>query len=168
MLDAVDNLRLGGLSIPDEAVYEGLSNATWRARFEIIDREVLTIFDGAHNPEGIEAAVESVKKYFKGQKVCALSGVLKDKDYRYIGAKLSEAVSVAYTVTPSNSRALSAEDYAAVLRERGVDASATESIFEALSLARETAKQRGLPVVCLGSLYTYGEVLGALSKIKEG
>ena len=63
VLDAVDILRRGGIVIDEESVRVGLENAKWHARFEIIARDPLVIFDGAHNPQGIDAAVKSILKY---------------------------------------------------------------------------------------------------------
>ena len=80
VLEGIKILNSRGLNIPEEAIRAGLSSAKWRARFEIIASEPTTIFDGAHNPEGIAAAVESIKRYFSTKKLVLVSGVLKDKD----------------------------------------------------------------------------------------
>ena len=163
VLSAVDILRLGGLEIPEEAIKRGLAAARWPARFEILSNEPLIIFDGAHNPEGITAAVESIKHYFGEKKVYLLSGVLSDKDYRYIAAKVAEVASRAFTMTPDNPRALSAEEYAEVLGENGVLATPYPDIHAAFTAAKSAARQDGVPLVCLGSLYTYVDI----SKLNE-
>ncbi len=159
VLEAVDILRARGMDIPEEAVLSGLADASWNARFEIIKKEPLVIFDGAHNPQGITSAVESIAHYFRGSKVIVLTGVLSDKDYRFIAKKLSEVADRAFTITPDNPRALSAEEYAGILDENGVLATPMSSISEALSAAVAEAKSSGKPLVCLGSLYTYGDVV---------
>ncbi len=158
VLTAVDILRDGGLDIPDDAVREGLMAARWQARFEIIEKEPLVIFDGAHNPEGIDSAVKSIKHYFK-EKVYVLTGVLKDKDYQYIAARLSEIASLAFVMTPDNPRALAAEEYASVLTKYGVECDACESVEQAFDLAKEKSRTDGVPLVCLGSLYTYCQII---------
>ena len=163
VLSAVDILRLGGLEIPEDAVRAGLAAARWPARFEILSSEPLIIFDGAHNPEGITAAVESIKHYFGEKKVYLLSGVLSDKDYRYIAAKVAEVASRAFTMTPDNPRALSAEEYAEVLKEKGVLATPYPDIRAAFTAAKSAAREDGVPLVCLGSLYTYTDI----SKLNE-
>ncbi len=164
VLEAVGILRARGMEISEDAVRRGLSEARWPARFEVISREPLVIFDGAHNPQGIDGAVESIKRYFGDNKVYALSGVLRDKDYERIATALATVTSRAFTITPDNPRALSAEEYAEVLRARGVDATPAGSIDEAVRAAVAAAKQNGVPLVCLGSLYTYGDVI---RKIKQ-
>jgi dihydrofolate synthase/folylpolyglutamate synthase len=159
VLSALDILRERGMSIPESAIRDGLAAARWQARFEIISRDPLTIFDGAHNAEGIAAAVKSIKTYFGDQKVYVLSGVLSDKDYRAIAKDISTVASRAFTMTPDNPRALAAEDYAAVLRENGVDANAYPSIDDALTAALDAARNEGKALVCLGSLYTYCSII---------
>ncbi len=159
VLTAVDILRRGGMSINDSAVTVGLEKARWQARFEIIDRKPLTIFDGAHNPEGITSAVESIKHYFGDRRIYVLTGVLRDKDYGYISSKISEVAERAFTMTPDNPRALSAAEYAAELCRCGVDAKPFESLESAYATAREEAARDGVPLVCLGSLYTYSELI---------
>ena len=117
------------------------------------------IFDGAHNPQGIASAVESVKAYFGDKKVYLLTGVLRDKDYNIIASDISKVASRAFTLTPDNPRALSAEEYAEVLKEKGVEATPYPDIERALSAARETAKRDGVPLICMGSLYLYSSII---------
>ena len=158
VLCAVDILRDEGLDISEDAVHRGFELTRWPARFEVLSRDPLIIFDGAHNPQGIAAAVESIKLYFKDQKVHVLTGVLRDKDYGIIARDLATIASTAVTLTPDNPRALSAEEYAEVLGGLGVTATPCGSIEEALTLAREQARAAGAPLVCLGSLYTYSSI----------
>ena len=163
VLSAIDILRQDGLEISKEAVRTGLAAAKWPARFEVLSKEPLIIFDGAHNPEGITAAVESIKHYFGRERVYLLSGVLRDKDYEYIAAKVAEVASRAFTMTPDNPRALSAAEYAEVLGENGVRAIPYPDIRAAFSAAKAAARADGVPLVCLGSLYTYVDI----SKLNE-
>ena len=166
VLSAVDMLRTLGLDIPEDALRRGLLSAVWHARFEIISDAPLIIYDGAHNPEGVAAAVESIKQYFD-KKVYLLSGVLRDKDYLYIAKRLSEVSECAFTMTPDNPRALSAAEWADALTAAGVSAVASESMEDAVRLAVSRAEGAGVPLVCLGSLYTYGDVVRLIEKIKE-
>ncbi len=164
VLEAIDILRKCGYNISDEAVREGLCEATWPARFELIamdNQNGLTkvIFDGAHNPEGIESAVESVKQYFKDEKVYVLTGVLKDKDYVYIAKKISEIAEKVFVLTPDNPRALDCIEYAALFSELGIEAIPCYNIENATFAAACAAYDDGVSLVCLGSLYTYCEIV---------
>lgn len=164
VLEAVEILKSRGLKISRDAVYEGLASAVWHARFEIIGRSPLFIFDGAHNPEGISEAVRSIKHYFGEKRVYIISGVLRDKDYGYIAGRLSEVAERVFTITPDNPRALTAEEYRDAIRSRGADAVACENIEEAIRLSFASAIEDSRAVICLGSLYTYCEVIEILNK----
>ena len=159
VVSAVDVLRENGFEISDAALKEGLSSAEWQGRFEILSREPLMIFDGAHNPQGIEAAVESIAFYFRSQKVALVTGVLRDKDYTYIARKLSTVASAAFTFTPDSPRALDSCEYASVLSSAGISAIPCDSVSSALDKAKEYAKANSCPVICAGSLYAYAELI---------
>ena len=159
VLDAIDTLSEAGLKVSEEAVRQGLAKAKWPARFEILSVEPLFIFDGAHNPQGIDAAVGSIKDYFGEKKVCIISGVLRDKDFNHIASRLSEVAEAVYTITPDSPRALGAEEYARVICGLGVKATPCPTIEDAVRLGREYAEEKAVPLFCLGSLYTYSEII---------
>ncbi len=159
VLTAVDILRSNGFSVSEDSIYLGLKAAKWHARFELISSDPIIIYDGAHNPEGISAAVRSIKAYFPEKKVYVLSGVMKDKDYNAIATDLATVASHAFTVTPDNPRALDAKEYASVLAHHSITAVAFESLKEALQTAIEKAKAEKAPLFCLGSLYMYAELI---------
>ena len=158
VLRAMDILRAEGLDISDAAIRDGLSSASLPARFERLSAAPPIIFDGAHNAEGVAAAVESIRLYFGEQKVYLLTGVLRDKDYRAIAHSLSTVAARAFVITPDNPRALDAETYAALLDERGVPSRAFADIASAYRAAAAQAKEDGVPLICLGSLYVYASL----------
>lgn len=162
VLCALEILRGQGFKIDEKSVREGLLAARWPARFEIISRDPLIIFDGAHNPEGIETAVESIKRYFGDEKVAILTGVMKDKDYHYISTRFAEIADRAFTITPANPRALPAEEYAKVLEGVGITATSYESVASALADAKKFSGDSDTPLVCLGSLYMYCEIIESI------
>lgn len=159
VLDAIDILSGTGIYVSEKAIRQGLAKASWPARFEVIANNPTVIFDGAHNPQGIDAAVESIKSYFGSKRVIILSGVLRDKDYLRIAESISEVAAEVYTITPDNPRALTAEEYAKIFSTLGVRATACESVKDALSLGISAALENGSALCCLGSLYTYGEIM---------
>lgn len=167
VLTAVDILKARGFNIPEDSIRAGLSSTVWHARFEILSKDPLIIYDGAHNPEGIAAAVDSVSQYFGNKRVNVLSGVMKDKDHSVIASELSKIAARVYTVTPNNPRSLSAEEYATQLEGFGVSAAPFDSIASALSAAIDESKNEGTPLVCLGSLYMYCELIAALDNLKN-
>ena len=144
-------------AITEDAIRRGISDTVWRGRFEILSRDPLFIFYGAQNLDVIKAAVESIQSYFDGKVIC-LTGSLRDKAYTDMAEEIAKISDTVITVTPSSARALAAEDYKAVLGERVSEVYSAPSIRDGVQLARDLAKERSLPVICLGSLYLYRDV----------
>ncbi len=163
VLSAVDLLRTLGVFVSDEALRAGLSRVVWHGRFEKLSEDPLIFSDGAHNPEGIAAATESIKHYFGGEKVILLCGVMADKAYTQMVGTLAPVAWEVYTLTPENPRALSAADLADTFRAAGVPATACGSVPEAVSAALAAARATKRPLFSLGSLYMYKEVVDALA-----
>ena len=158
VLTVVDVLRTRGLTIPEESVREGLSSVKWPARFEVLSKSPLVIADGGHNPEGIDAAIASVKAYFREEKILLLTGVMADKDYTHMVGRMAEVAERAFCVRPANDRALDPAAYAESFRKAGVPAEGYATVAEGVKAAMKVADRERKALLCLGSLYMYGEV----------
>ena len=163
ILECVEMLNSRGFTVSNESVYKGLEAARWQARFEIIRKDPLMIFDGSHNPEGVTAAVNTIKRYFGEEKVRIVTGVMADKDYMGMVRDISSVACEVYTVRPDNPRALDAESLAEKYRSCGVPATPFDSVETAVDavICKENDKT---PTVCMGSLYMYCQVMDALEK----
>ncbi len=163
--EATEILKTLGFGISEKSLKDGFKHAKWQARFEVLSKQPLVIFDGAHNKNGIENAVESIKHYFGDEKVYVLSGVLRDKDYAFIAKKISEIASAVYAVTVDYSaRALPASEYKSEFIKNSVNAEAFDGIEAAFSSAYADAVKNRKPLIVLGSLYTYTDIVKALEK----
>lgn len=161
---AIKTAQVLGLS--DESIRRGLENARWPARFEILRRNPFIIFDGGHNSQGIDAVVDTVKALFP-DRVHILTGVMADKNYVAMAQKLGEVGVNIYCVTPANARALPAGDYAFVFAKAGWSARAVEDMEKALELAVEGSRRDGRPLLIVGSLYMYKEVVDLLEYLEQ-
>lgn len=157
-ISAVEILRKNGLDISNKAVYEGLKSARLNGRFELIKENPIVIFDGSHNPHGVNAAIESIKNYFDG-KVVLLMGVMADKEYPEMVKTLSEVAAKAFTVKPKNPRALDSMLLADELIRNGVDAGFSTELSAGVEKALTYAEKHQLPLIALGSLYMYSEFM---------
>lgn len=157
-ISAVEILRKNGLDISNKAVYEGLKSARLNGRFELIKENPIVIFDGSHNPHGVNAAIESIKNYFDG-KVVLLMGVMADKEYPEMVKTLSEVASKAFTVKPKNPRALDSKLLADEFIRNGVDAEFSTELSQGVEKALTHAEKHQLPLIALGSLYMYSEFI---------
>ena len=167
VLAAVPLLRQVGLEISDKAVYDGLAAVRWHGRFEKLCESPLILSDGAHNPQGVDAAVDSIKAYFGTQRVLLLCGVMADKDYHGMIKTLAPVVAEAFTLTPNNPRALPAADLAAAFEAAGICATGFADVPAAVAAAYTRAVETGRPLISLGSLYMYCEVTDALDGLPQ-
>ena len=151
-------------TVTHETIRLGIASTRWQARFEILSKEPLFIFDGAHNLEGVRSAVESIKAY-TGSGIVYLGGVLADKEYEAMADEIAKVASHAVTVTPKNPRALHAQSYRDVLAARSINADYAFSIEDGVGMALEIAERENRAVVCLGSLYLYSDICSALEKL---
>ncbi len=166
VIETVRALNRNGFAVSESALRDGLVNAKWRARFELLSEDPIAIFDGSHNMQGVKAASESIKRFFNGQRVIMLMGVLADKEWRSMLDELLPLAEKMYCVTPDSPRALAADDLAAECTARNVDATAFSALDEGVCAAYREAKTQNVPLVMLGSLYMYGDVFFALEKAK--
>lgn len=165
VITAMDVLSSFGYNVTEENIRSGIKRAVWHSRFEVISKDPIVIFDGAHNPEGISAATESIIRYFGDERVVVLSGVLADKDYKFIANKIARVAASVYTLTPDNPRALKAGEYAGEFISLGISATPSESLALATERAYNAARVSGKALVVLGSLYTYKEVKDKIDEL---
>ncbi|MBQ9802333.1 MAG: bifunctional folylpolyglutamate synthase/dihydrofolate synthase [Clostridia bacterium] len=168
VLALFEALRARGIDVDEPTLRRGLSATVWRGRFEKLSSDPLIISDGAHNPEGIAAAVRAIRTYFPSQRVLLLTAVMADKDYRGMVAALAPVADEVFTLTPDNPRSLLAHDFAEVWREAGVRATGFDTVDEAVGAAVAAAVASGKPLFSLGSLYMYAEVTDALALLGIG
>lgn len=161
VLNCVEILNGNGFNISDTALKNGLMKTKWHGRFEIFRREPLVIFDGAHNPDGIRFAADTISRYFSG-KSAILIGVMADKEYGLYADMLGKFIDKAFTVKPDNLRALDSDVLANVFLENGIPAQSFEVLKNGVNAAYSYAKEKNIPLIALGSLYMYREFVEAL------
>lgn len=164
VLEAIDVLRKHGFEISETAVKDGLSSAVWQARFEKIADEPVVLYDGGHNPQGVRAAVKSVKAYFGNKKINLLVGILADKAHGEMAEELAKIADRVICIAPPSPRALPAEALAEEFCEAGANARAANSIKEGVKIALSYKK----PVLVIGSLYSYNDVTESVRNTLKG
>ena len=163
-LEAVNQLRKLGLSLPNEAVYAGMKEAKWVGRFTVMSQNPLVILDGAHNPQAAEALRKSLELYFKGKKLYYVFGVFQDKDYKKIIELTAPLAEHIITVeTPDNPRALPAEELKKQVEKINASVETGESIEAAIEKNLSYMGAEDVLVV-FGSL----SFLGIAAKVLQG
>ena len=164
VLDTVDVLTSRGWSIPEQAVYEGMRNAVWAGRFQVLHEEPLVLLDGAHNPNGAGELAQCLDSYLPGQKLTLMMGVMADKDYRSMLDIMMPYAGRVFCVTPPSDRSLPSAELARIIREDyGVPAADAGPSAEGIAKAFEACRETDILVV-FGSLYQAGDVLEYFGK----
>lgn len=148
---AAEALQIYGFEITDAQISQGIENATWNGRMELISKEPYLLIDGAHNGHGVHALAESLKELYPDEKFRFIMGVLADKDYKQMVKEILPLAESVTTVTPDSGRALQGETLAEYIRSYGVFAENTEQMQEAFLQIRDKT-------VAFGSLYFIGEI----------
>lgn len=159
-LCAAELLASLGFDLNATALGQGIENAQWPGRMEIMGDAPRVLLDGAHNPAGGLALADSLSDIPRNR-LLLVAGVMGDKDVDGILGPLLPLIDHAFAVAPALERALSSERLAAFLCNSGISCSDAGSVAAGLSLAREAAGPDDLILVC-GSLFTVGEARGYL------
>nr|MCR5042261.1 bifunctional folylpolyglutamate synthase/dihydrofolate synthase [Clostridia bacterium] len=69
-----------GLTIDKYAVDTGLRGSFLPARTQIVSEEPLVVLDGGHNDGASKALAAYLTRFFRGRKILAVVGMMKDKD----------------------------------------------------------------------------------------
>ena len=146
-----------GFSINKNNIYDGLKEAVWPGRLEVIDKLPLTIIDGAHNYDGIHILSETIKKLSENKKITLLMGVLKDKDYEKMAYELMPLVNKIVVTEPDYYRALDCNILFDIAKTFSNDVFVSKNLLEAYNISRNITDKDDI-VICCGSLYLIGDL----------
>lgn len=155
-----------GLQVPltAEQIRQGLKDALWPGRFEIMRTSPWVIMDGAHNSHGVLALNRTLDALMPNRKVRLVTGILRDKDPAELLKMLQPHVLQVYACAPDIPRATDATELASIARELGLAAAQYESVAMALRAALHDASTEDVILVA-GSLYTVSEARVGLATL---
>jgi dihydrofolate synthase/folylpolyglutamate synthase len=160
---AVGAMKLAGLS--DEALTRGLESAAWPGRFEIIREKPLIVLDGAHNPAGVLALVETWRALLAAR--FGWSAAETDGRAHLVFASVADKdiTEMARLLRPLAHRV----SLVRLANERTAEPAWLESFFSGLPATRYdsvaeawrdlAAAPPDVPVLMAGSLFLAGEML---------
>lgn len=155
-IDACEVLMQEGFDISRENIYDGLYNASWPGRFEIIRNEKpLFIIDGAHNAAAAVRLRETIDIYFRDSSITYIMGTFKDKAYDENVRLTAKRAGKIFTVSPSGNRGLDANLLSETIRQYNPNVVTTENIKDAVE---RSMKEKSDVVIAFGSLSFLGEV----------
>ncbi len=153
----IDLLSAKGICVHDSSVIEGLKAVVWEGRLECISSNPRIILDGAHNPAAISSLCKSLTTQFSYRRLLVVFGVLNDKDYTGMLAKIMPLVHTMILTQPRGDRAVCTTDLLSLAASYNKCVETIDDPAEALSRAAVRAGQNDL--VCVtGSLYLVGAI----------
>ncbi len=152
------------LPVPQQAVRQGLLQASLPGRFQIVPGQPTQILDVAHNPHAAAVLAQNLDNMGFFPYTHAVFGMLADKDVDTVIERMKDRVDHWYCVDLPGPRALPAQALAERLRAAGAGQGAERSITvwpapaDGLEAARAKAAE-GDRIVVFGSFLTVAGVL---------
>jgi dihydrofolate synthase/folylpolyglutamate synthase len=108
-----------GGELDADLVRGALASTAAPGRLEVISTQPLCIFDGSHNPPGMEETMRSLDPILERRRLIAVVSILRDKDVVEMIRHLAPRCDIIFATQSTSSRALSADELAALIS--GVD-----------------------------------------------
>lgn len=152
------------LPVPQQAVRQGLLQATLPGRFQIVPGQPTLILDVAHNPHAAAVLSQNLDNMGFFPYTHAVFGMLGDKDVDTVIERMKDRVDHWYCVELPGPRALSAAALAERLRAAGAGQGKDQSVTVCDNPAAGLAAARGKAsdgdrIVVFGSFLTVAGVL---------
>ncbi len=154
-IEAVKSLK--DVNISDEAIRNAVSKMVMPGRVQYFEKEDILI-DGAHNEDSLHLLREILKRDYADRKVVLFTSATVRKDVSELAMLAREIKAKVYTTCVVPSRSVKAHE----LAEKFEGSVAIEDFKEAYEEAKKEAKNTGSMLLCAGSLYLAGAVLGEL------
>ena len=150
------------LSISNEQMIKGIQHTKWNGRFEIVNEHPLTIIDGAHNAEGIDSLLSTLRLHYEDRNIHLVFSCLNDKSADRMVQEL-ETIAASITFTSFDfPRARAAQELYEMSTHHNKHMD--EEWKEAIAYVKEKATGEQDMVVITGSLYFISEVRAFLLK----
>lgn len=143
--------------ICDEHIRTGIAAARIPARLEVLSQTPPVILDGAHNAGSTAALAQVLQDGLADKKILAVMGMMADKEVDEALHNLLPCFSYVLTATPSNPRAMSAQQLSEKINRAGTPSAACSEMRFLVQKAMQLLPQYDALVIC-GSLYLAADV----------
>ena len=154
-IKVIENYNMGVFD--SESLQRGVMNTFWEGRMEQISPDIY--IDGAHNPDGIKAFIDSLHS-IKSERTCTLLfSVVKDKHYNEMIKTLCESEIFDHLVVAQLEGTRKSDNMEIVKcfgKYTSQKIAAFKTVKEGFEYGR-AIKGKGI-LVCVGSLYLVGEI----------
>lgn len=154
------------LDVPEAAIREGLAAARWPGRLELVSEQPLIVLDGAHNEAGMIALAAAIKTYWPGRKICAVLGMLADKQRREALCHLLPLLDRAVICRVPSYRAGDWETLGELCRDYNVPYQLIEEVPKAVAAGRAELANGADMLLISGSLYMLADARACLVEVE--
>lgn len=157
---AVAVLRERGLTLPDEAIPQGLARVQWPGRMEVLGQRPLLVVDGAHNAYSVQKLLEALPSYLTYRRLLVVFGAGSTHTPYDLLAELAPAAHQLYLTQAHHAKATPVAELQAMAATLGREATAVPEVADALHQALAEAHEEDL-VLVTGSLFVVAEARAA-------
>lgn len=155
---ALRALEVTGVTLSPDKVEKALAETRWPGRFQRLGPDDSIVLDGSHNPDAIDALVETWREFYPNEKTALVYGGVAGKDHAENLHRLAPIVAEWHLTPLKSPRTLTPAQIHELLPPSAPPVSVHDSLAEAIEAARHS-KHR---VLIAGSLYLVGEALALL------
>jgi dihydrofolate synthase/folylpolyglutamate synthase len=152
------HLALKEGKIDAKHIRQGVKNAHWPGRMEIISHQPLVVIDCAHNPAGVNILTKTLRQVFTGRKIILLLGVMRDKPLKEMMQSFSQLADTVILVKPQQERSKDPYELQNEFFHGQSNVEVIESVPNAIKSAVNRATSKD--IICVtGSIFTVAEAI---------
>lgn len=108
-----------GEELDTDSLRTALASTGVPGRLEIISTQPLCIFDGSHNPQGMEETMRSLEQILERRRLIAVVSILRDKEAQEMMRLLVPSCDIVFATQSASPRALTGDELAAIISDLG-------------------------------------------------
>jgi dihydrofolate synthase/folylpolyglutamate synthase len=156
----LDVLRQRGFEVATETVHDGLRQARWPGRMEILSRDPLVVTDCAHNPYSAQVLADALREWFPERRWTLIFGASADKDIAGVLEALLPISSYVIVTRSDHPRALAPVKLADIVADLGDGAEISVGVEKALQHGLAAASPHD-GVLVTGSIFLVADAIEA-------
>ncbi|MCK9225440.1 MAG: bifunctional folylpolyglutamate synthase/dihydrofolate synthase [Candidatus Muirbacterium halophilum] len=157
------------IKIDEKYIKQGLEQAFFPGRLEIISKKPFVMMDGAHNRAGLNTLCVYLENYFENKEIVFLSSILRDKNADLFYRKLSKYSKEIVLTHIDNKRMMDIKKMQRIAKKYFKTVFVFENSEKALEYIYNKNLNSSKNIIITGSLYLIGELKSSsiYKKIKK-
>ncbi|UVI33717.1 bifunctional folylpolyglutamate synthase/dihydrofolate synthase [Paenibacillus spongiae] len=160
------------LIVDDNNLLQGLRQASWPGRLEMVKHSPRILLDGAHNPEGAETLAAALRDTYRYERLHLMMGMLANKNHHDTLRHILPLVDTLVVTAPDFRKAMPAAELAELVQSMKEESGHSFELIvepnwkQALERLQSLSGEADLAVVT-GTLYLIADVRSKLLHITE-